>query len=147
MLPKMKEGKWGPYFLQYRSRTNRYHLICWMFPEKKEDKILISLDARKNTDYLNYPLCRDMKEGKNDPHSPNISKNNLIWFELPDASENERREIISLFPLIQKIKETIDILFELLHVSGKKENKILVSPTSQEQTYCLCVWQLLPASI
>jgi len=50
-----------------------------MFPEKKENEILISLEKkRKNTYYLNYPLCRDMKEGKNDPHSPKISKNNLI---------------------------------------------------------------------
>jgi hypothetical protein len=38
---------------QERTDIIRYHLICWMFPGKKEDEILISLDRRKSADYLN----------------------------------------------------------------------------------------------
>jgi hypothetical protein len=118
MFPR-KEGKYDPYFPG---------------EEKKKAHIIWTTSC-----------VWKWKQGKTTFISLNLSKDNHIWFELLDASENERREIRSLFPQYKKIKETIDILFELLHVSGKKENKILVSPTSQEQTYCLCVWQLLHA--
>ena len=54
-------------------------------------------------------MLRKMKEGKSDPYSPKT----------------------------KKIKETIDILFELLHVSGKKENKILV-PLQVKNRHIVC---------
>ena len=44
-----------------------------MFPDKKEDKILISLDTRENTDYLNSSLCREMDAGKQDAYCLNDS--------------------------------------------------------------------------
>ena len=121
MLPKMKEGNWGPYFPQYRSKKNGYQDILSLLPLIREEKQHFIWTT---------PCVRKLKKRKTILISLNISKDNHIWFELLDASENVRKE--SSFPQIE-INNSIDILFELLHVSGKKENQILISAISQKK--------------
>ena len=57
------------------------------------------------------------------------------FFHLPDISANSKQgnEILTSLN-IRKFKK--NIWFDLIDVSGKKESKILISPISQEKTYC-----------